>query len=350
MKTNKLFRSLLIFLILAAVFYTIITKLTDFKDAKFLLEIKPLYLGLALGAWFLSYLALGLKLKILLKALNYRFQLRELMKFGALGVFAVHFLPMGNFGESALNFHLLRRRGVKTSSALALFLTRLASDYLAFFIIFLIALAFLKTRPALNSLTTAAFIIILLLLIIGIIIFFYFLSIPPLFKSIAKKILKSLKKTFNFIKDNSQKDPEAYFDKMSTLLYRDFKILVRKKRLLLSLILSSAFYWLTDCGILYFSLIGLGVKLGFDSIFFAYSIANIVALISFLPAGIGVFEASLILILRSFSLNAPAITLGVFSYRFISLWLAIPLGFLAFYSLNKQQKIFPQLKKSQKKK
>ena len=58
--------------------------------------------------------------------------------------------------------------------------------------------------------------------------------------------------------------------------------------------------------------------------------------ITLAPAGIGAAEASLILIFLGAHIDPPIAVGATLIYRFISFWLPIPAGFLAFYSLKKE--------------
>jgi hypothetical protein len=303
---------------------------------------------LALITFLITYLANALKLKVLLEAQGYDFKFRDLMKYGMVGAFAIHFLPVGNFGESALNFYLLRQKGVKTSSAISLFLTRLIFDYLAFFTLFTISLAFLPVHPSLNLKLKIGFFVVLFVLVAGSLYINYLLKRPKKFNQRTIPILKYLKKSMHFIQHfKASTDPHQYFEKMASELRLE---MIKNTQLgpAVRLLISSLLYWLSDISILYFALLGFGLVLNPFSVIFAYAIAIIAGIISFLPAGIGVLEATLILILGSFSTNIPAISLAVLGYRFISLWLSMPLGLIAFYRLNDAKLLFLNNKNSAK--
>lgn len=341
MKKISLFRNIIILIILALVAYTFIGKITGFRDIFLVFKnFAHLFLLLAIMAAGLTYVANGLKLKVLLQAQGYNFKFRDLIKFGMVGAFAIHFLPVGNFGESAINFYLLKQKGVKTSSAIALFLTRLIFDYLAFFSLFIISLAFLPVQPSLNLKIKIGFFIVLFVLIAGILYINYLLKRPKKFNKTAIPILKYLKKSFHFIKyfENSQ-NPKRYFTKLGN----DLRKKINKNITLdtgFKLYLASILFWTADILILYFSLLGLGLIISPFAVIFTYVVAIIAGIISFLPAGIGAIEGTLILILNSFSVNLPAIGFAVLVYRFISLWLSMPLGLFAFYRLNETKSIF----------
>jgi uncharacterized protein (TIRG00374 family) len=343
-KLNPL-RNLIILVLLGFVAYSFIGKVAGFKNI--LLDfhsIAPVFLVLALIAASLTYIANAYKFKFLLESQGYNFKFRDLLKLGMVGSFAIHFLPVGNFGESALNFYLLRQKGVKTGSALSLFLTRLISDYLAFFSLFTISLAFLPVHPSLNLKIKIGFFIMLFALIAVILYLNYILKRPKVFNKHVIPLLKYLKKSVHFIQHfEKNKEPQYYYEDMSNEL-REEMIKNMNFNLGIKLISGSAIYWLADIATLYFCLLGLGLTLNPFAVVFAYIIAVIAGVISFLPAGIGAVEATLIFVLNSFTVNLPAIGLAVLSYRFISLWLAMPLGFIAFYRLSEAKNLFKKEK------
>ena len=342
MKKFHPFRNLLILVILGFIVYSLIGKLTGFKNIEAVFQnFTPIFLILALIAFASTYLANALKLKVLLEAQGYDFKFRDLIKYGMVGAFAIHFLPVGNFGESALNFYLLRQKGVKTGSALSLFITRLIFDYFAFFSLFTISLAFLTVHPSLDLRVRIGFAVVLSALILGSLYLIYLLKRPNKFNRWAIPILKYLKKSMHFIQHfEKNTDPDHYFKKMADEL-RIEMIKNMQFKPGLKLFLSSLLYWISDMLILYFALLGFGLTMNPFAVIFAYVVAIIAGIITFLPAGIGVIEATLILILGSFSNNnIPAISLAVFGYRFISLWLSMPLGLIAFSRLSDAKLLF----------
>ncbi|MCD6195150.1 flippase-like domain-containing protein [bacterium] len=346
MKRKNLVRSFLLFFVLAVVFYSLIGKVAGLKNVeKIFTQINPVFLCLALTAWILTFGINALKFKTILEAQNYKVKFLELVYFSMVGVFAIHFFPVGNFGESAFSFYLLRKRGVKSMSALALFLIRLIFDYFAFFLLAAIALATLEIHPSFNWLIKIIFGFILSALIGGTFYLRYLLHHPKKFTNIAKPILFYLRKSFNFIRNHSDKAESKYYEKLSQELYSEIKKIVSPKKKLLLLFVSSFLYWCLDALILYFSLLGLGATLGLNAVIVSYAVASLLGSISFLPAGIGALEGSLIFMLYKFLPLSTLLTLAVLNYRFISLWLAIPVGMGAFWALKKKQTTFVQTEK-----
>ena len=71
-----------------------------------------------------------------------------------------------------------------------------------------------------------------------------------------------------------------------------------------------------------------------DGILVAYGLANVLAAIPITPGGLGVIEATLTSVLVGFGTPRGVATLGVIAYRLVNFWLPIPLGGLAYLSLQ----------------
>jgi hypothetical protein len=66
----------------------------------------------------------------------------------------------------------------------------------------------------------------------------------------------------------------------------------------------------------------------------AFGLANVVAAIPITPGGLGVVEAVLTSTLVGFGVPRATAVLGVLTYRLANFWLPIPLGGLAYVSLQ----------------
>ena len=80
-----------------------------------------------------------------------------------------------------------------------------------------------------------------------------------------------------------------------------------------------------------------GYRAGVDGLIVAFALAYVLAAIPVTPAGLGVVEATMIAMLTFFGADRGTATLGVVSYRLVNFWLPIPLGGLAYLSLQVEQ-------------
>jgi putative heme transporter len=92
--------------------------------------------------------------------------------------------------------------------------------------------------------------------------------------------------------------------------------------------------WLLDAASLWVFIGAFGQWVNPDGLLVAYGLANVLAAIPITPGGLGVIEATLTSILVGFGTSRGVATLGVLAYRLINFWLPIPLGGLAYLSLQ----------------
>jgi len=99
-------------------------------------------------------------------------------------------------------------------------------------------------------------------------------------------------------------------------------------------------FWLCSAASLWVFLAAFGYRAGVDGLIVAFGLAYVLAAIPITPAGLGVVEATMIALLTFFGADRGTATLGVVSYRLINFWLPIPLGALAYLSLQVEQETF----------
>jgi uncharacterized protein (TIRG00374 family) len=92
--------------------------------------------------------------------------------------------------------------------------------------------------------------------------------------------------------------------------------------------------WLLDAASLEVFVGAFGKWVNPDGLLVAYGVANVLAVIPITPGGLGVIEAALTSLLVGFGATRGVATLGVVAYRLINFWLPIPLGGVAYLSLQ----------------
>jgi uncharacterized protein (TIRG00374 family) len=110
--------------------------------------------------------------------------------------------------------------------------------------------------------------------------------------------------------------------------------LVAERRILIRASGWAAANWLLDAASLWVFIGAFGQWVNPDGLLVAYGLANVLAAIPITPGGLGVIEATLTSILVGFGTSRGVATLGVVAYRLINFWLPIPLGGLAYLSLQ----------------
>jgi uncharacterized protein (TIRG00374 family) len=93
-------------------------------------------------------------------------------------------------------------------------------------------------------------------------------------------------------------------------------------------------FWLCSAAALWVFLAAFGYRAGVDGLIVAFALAYVLAAIPITPAGLGLVEATMIALLTFFGADRGTATLGVLTYRLVNFWLPIPLGALAYLSLQ----------------
>jgi hypothetical protein len=96
--------------------------------------------------------------------------------------------------------------------------------------------------------------------------------------------------------------------------------------------------WVLDAGSLAVFVGAFGKWVNPDGLLVAYGLANVLAAIPLTPGGLGVVEATLTTLLVGFDTTRGIATLGVLVYRLVQFWAPIPLGGLAYLSLQATRK------------
>jgi uncharacterized protein (TIRG00374 family) len=107
-----------------------------------------------------------------------------------------------------------------------------------------------------------------------------------------------------------------------------------QRRLVIRAALWASANWLLDAASLAVFVGAFGRWVNPDGLLVAYGLANVLAAIPLTPGGLGVIEATLTSVLVGFGTTRAIATLGVVGYRLINFWVPIPLGGLAYLSLQ----------------
>jgi putative heme transporter len=102
-----------------------------------------------------------------------------------------------------------------------------------------------------------------------------------------------------------------------------------RRRLAIATLLAAA-NWLFDAAALWVSIAAFGHRPDPVGVLVAYSLANVIAAVPVSPGGLGVIEAILIPTLVGFGTPPSEAAIGVVAYRFVTFWLPIPIGAIAY--------------------
>ena len=146
----------------------------------------------------------------------------------------------------------------------------------------------------------------------------------------AARVTRSVARRVPFLDEESA---ERFVLRVATRL----QTLVADRRRLVRGVAWDLAFWLCSAASLWVFLAAFGYKAGLDGLIVAFALAYVLAAIPITPAGLGVVEATMIALLTFFGADRGTATLGVVSYRLVNFWLPIPLGALAYLSLQVEQ-------------
>jgi len=338
--TNQIkinFKALIILALFIIALYFLIPKLIDAEEAaKLVLKINKYYLFLAIASEILSYIGAASLMGVILARLGYRIYFWDRFRLSSIAAFAIHFFPVGSFGEGAVEFYFLKRRRVVGGSILLMFVLRMIISYSAFLGLFLLSLILVPTYPHLPFSPKIVSFGLMILIIWGIFYMIHLYRHKEKFHLVWLKYLNFLNRLLTKLRLktlSSEKIEELFQD-----IYKGIGLFGTKKRTSVFALLFALLYWLGDIFCFYFVFLSFGYKIGFGILLFGYGVATLAGLISFIPGGLGVTEGSMALVYNSLGVPLSLALMSILVFRFFSFWIWIPFGLYSFLSLKKSPK------------
>ncbi|HET6966520.1 MAG TPA: lysylphosphatidylglycerol synthase transmembrane domain-containing protein [Acidimicrobiales bacterium] len=117
-------------------------------------------------------------------------------------------------------------------------------------------------------------------------------------------------------------------------LAEQLSALGQRREAMIKAVVWAALNWILDAASLEVFVGAFGHWVNPDGLMVSYGLANVLAAIPLTPGGLGVVEAALTTLLVGFGTTRGVATLGVIVYRLFQFWAPIPLGGLAYLSLQ----------------
>ncbi len=99
--------------------------------------------------------------------------------------------------------------------------------------------------------------------------------------------------------------------------------------------LAAVLNWLADAGVLAASLAAVGAPVPWRGLLLAYAVGTAASSVSVTPGGLGVAETALALSLMGVGVRHPLALAAALVYRFVSFWLVVSVGWLAYVLLRR---------------
>lgn len=148
----------------------------------------------------------------------------------------------------------------------------------------------------------------------------------------------------NWLRAAARRIPALDPDQISLLLQKvaeRITMLIKNRRTLWWAFTWAGLNWLLDATCLWVFIWAFGHAISPIDLLVAYGLANVLAAIPITPAGLGVVEGVLIPTLVGFGVPHSQAILAVIAYRLINFWLPIPIGGVAYASLQWRRGVNP---------
>jgi uncharacterized protein (TIRG00374 family) len=237
-----------------------------------------------------------------------------------------HTVPGGSAAGGALGFRLLTKNGLRGTDAAFVMATQGLGSAVVLNILLWLGLVISIPLRGYNPLyATAA--------VLGVLLIGGFSTMVLLLvrgKARAAQITRAIAGRLPFL------DADKVQEVVLRLAGR-LQTLARQGQLVSRAILWDLGFWLGTAAALWLYIGAFGHWVPIYGLIVAFGLAYVMAALPITPAGLGVVEVVLVSLLTFFGAPVGAATLGVLLYRLVNFWLPIPLGALAYLSLQVEE-------------
>jgi len=330
-------KSLIILVLFGLGLYLLLPKLINAEEAlRLIVKVNKFYLILAILFEVLSYCGAAWLSGIILFRLGYKISFLDRFRLGSIAAFAIHFFPLGSFGEGAIEYYFLHKRSVSAGSVLIMFMLRIFMTYLAFLLLFFVGLVLIPTLSLLSPQIKFISAFLAALILWGIWYTYHLYKRKEKFWRRWWGFIQLINFFIAKIKYNTIKESKAR--ELFEDIYKGIRFFKSKKRFMFLAFLAALVYWLGDIACLLFVFLSFGRLVDIGILLFGYGVATLVSLISFVPGGLGVTEGSLGLIYAGAGIPVSLALMTILIFRFFSFWIWVPIGFISYITLKREQK------------
>jgi uncharacterized protein (TIRG00374 family) len=298
-----------VFVLVALVIFVIIHFTEAERFAILLSQAEPKWLFLAVLLQIGTYFCAGLIWNLVIRYANYRVSTGALARLSVEKLSVDQLVPTGGIAGNIVVFHTMRRLGLPHWLAMEALLIDILSHYIAYAVVTFAAFSVLWFYHDITAVIRYLLGIFTTILIIVPSAILWLLSHKD-------RRLPSWLLRFNPI----AKAAEAIKAVSTERVYSP-------KLLVLASLLAIAIF-LLDAGTLWVMMKVVGISIGFPVVFVTIVIASIAGTVSFLPGGIGGFEAGSVAILTLLGVSVEAALAGTLLLRGFTLWLPLIPGML----------------------
>ncbi len=254
-------------------------------------------------------------------------RMRDLLPLTFAAIFANTMAPTGGAAGGALLVEDAARHGYSRPRAATAFLLHMATDYGSFCIMLLVGLVVLAQRADLHwyELTAALLLLLYVASISGALLLGLWL--PQWLHNLLAWLQHQVNRLGTWIRKPALLTEDWSARNADELIESSRAIAAHPRQLLVTLLMTGLFHSLA-MGTLYLLFIAFGQSVGIDLVIAGYSMLILFAIISPTPNGVGIVEGLMPIIFTSLGLSAEIATVVVLSFRGITFWLPLLIGFV----------------------
>lgn len=323
---KKTIRHIAVFAVVVLILYLLLPRLVNVEETLRLLSgASYVVLGAAVALEVLAALSYANLFRFILKLLDIRMRLREVLSITLSGLAVSHVLSAGGVGGWVVTYNALLKRHVPHGLIFVAIAAQQFFNYVVLWAVFALALVYLVLGrgQSIAGYMVGLVLIVLLLWLTAYGVYLYHR------KTKMRRRVAQLARLVNTIL-RREVIQESHIDGWLDNLFAGMRRMNSHRGSYRKAALLACGYWTFDLLCLYVTFLAFGHNVSFGALAVSFVVAYAIGTLAPTPGGLGAVEGILIALTVSFGVPSATAVAGVLVYRLINFWLPIPPGLLAY--------------------
>ena len=323
---KKTLRHIAVFALIVVILYLLLPRLVDTETTLALMtHASYVLLAIAVALQCLALLSYANLLRYILKVLDIRIRLRDVLGITLSSLAVSHVLSAGGVGGWVVTYNALLKRRVPHGLIFVAIAAQQFFNYVVLWFVFALALLYLIVARGQSIATYLVGIILigLLLWLTGYGVYLYN------HRSRMRQRVTQLAHLANRVM-RREVVHERHIDGWIDNLFAGMRRMTSHHGAYRTTALLACGFWIFDMLCLYATFLAFGEHISFGYLAVGYVVAYAIGTLAPTPGGLGAVEGILIALYVSFGVPSATAVAVVLVYRLINFWLPIPPGFIAY--------------------
>jgi uncharacterized protein (TIRG00374 family) len=332
-------RHIIVFAVIVVSLYLLLPKVVDTEQTVELLSGASYWLlALAVALQVLALLGYANLTRFILKVLDVRMRLIEVLSITLSGLAVSHVLSAGGVGGWVVTYNALLKRQVPHGLIFVAIAAQQFFNYVVLWVLFAVAIAYLviERGQSIAAYTAALVLIGLLLWLTGYGVYLYN------HRTKMRRRVGQLARLANRIM-RREVVQERHVDGWLDNLFTGMRRMTSHRGAFRLTALYACAYWFFDMLCLWATFLAFDYRIGLSTLAVGYVVAYSVGTLAPTPGGLGAVEGILIALFVSFGVPSATAVAVVLTYRLINFWLPIPPGFIAYLVVRPGRTAIPDV-------